>query len=113
VAPVRRRSRSTTVETTPGHLERSDRWNGLRDGDPVRVAGIAMRGAHWEFRAHVRNVRNGHESIEVVGGRDGDRTIRSFSPERIYPIATRAATGAGGHRRDLPPLVDAPQLPLG
>jgi hypothetical protein len=72
-----------------------------------------MRGAHWAFRAHVRNVRNGHESIEVVGGRDGYRTIRSFSPERIYPIGTRSApNGARRPGRDLPSLVDAPQLPL-
>ena len=96
-----------------GHIERSDRWNGLRPGDPVRVAGVAMRGATWRFRAHVRNLRNGHESVEVVGGRHGDRTLRSFSPDRIFPAAARrpAADGVVPAAR-LPSLAEAPRLPL-
>ena len=75
------------------HLVRSEAWNGLRAGDPVVVAGLPMRGATWEFRAHVVNTNNGTESIEVVGGRPGDRTIRSFGPERIF-AATGRARGA-------------------
>jgi hypothetical protein len=59
----------------------------------VIVAGLHMRGADWEFRAHVLNRHNGTESIEVVGGRPGDRKIRSFGPDRIF-----AAMGAKGSR---------------
>jgi hypothetical protein len=93
------------------HLLRAERWNGLRPGDPVRVADLPIRGASWQFRAHVRNVRNGHEFVEVVGGRDGDRTLRSFAPERIFPVGSRrSANGRAG--TPLPSLVDAPQLPF-
>jgi hypothetical protein len=79
----------------------------------VVVSGLSLRGATWEFRAHVLNRNNGTESIEVVGGRPGDRTIRSFGPERIF-----AATGAkrrGGSARAVAgelSLAEAPQLPL-
>ncbi len=89
-------------------------WNGLRTGDPVAVSGLSMRGAKWQFRAHVRNTNNGTESVEVVGGRPGDRTIRSFGPERIF-----AATSGRGRRTAGSPgagqlsLAEAPQLPLG
>ena len=53
-----------------------------------------MRGATWEFRAHVVNTNNGTESIEVVGGRPGDRTIRSFGPERIFATTGRRSKGS-------------------
>ena len=52
-----------------------------------------MRGATWEFRAHVRNRNNGTECVEVVGGRPGDRTIRSFGPERIFAVTGAARRG--------------------
>lgn len=109
---ARRRRKSVGVMAV-GHLERSDRWNGLRPGDPVRVEGLAMRGATWRFQAHVRNLRNGHESVEVVGGRIGERTLRSFSPDRIFP-ATGSSAGGGSGRPGvrLPSLAEAPQLPL-
>ena len=97
-----------------GHLERSETWNGLSRGDRVIVSGLRMRGADWEFRARVLNRNNGTESIEVIGGRSGDRTIRSFGPERIF--AARGSKGRGGDSdRALsgqPSLADAPQLPL-
>jgi len=73
-----------------------------------------MRGADWEFRARVLNHRNGTESIEVVGGRPGDRTVRSFEPGRIFPVTAKKRTGAGQRRvvaGELS-LADAPQLPL-
>jgi hypothetical protein len=73
-----------------------------------------MRGADWEFRARVLNRNNGAESIEVIGGRTGERTIRSFGPERIF-----AAGGSKSGRKDADgslsgqlSLADAPQLPL-
>ena len=96
-----------------GHLERSESWNGLRVGDPVVVSGLSLRGASWTFRAHVRNANNGAESVEVVGGRPGDRAIRSFEPGRIF-----APTGAGrrGSTRAVAgelSLAEAPRLPLG
>ena len=78
------------------------------------VSGLSMRGATWEFRAHVVNRNNGTESVEVIGGRSGDRTIRSFGPDRIF-----AATGKRARRSTTRTvsgqvsLAEAPQLPLG
>ena len=76
------------------------------------IGGLSMRGAAWVFRAHVRNRNNGTESVEVVGGRPGDRSIRSFDPGRVF-----AVTGSGRRRRASatvgePSLAEAPQLPL-
>jgi len=73
-----------------------------------------MRGAAWAFRAHVRNRNNGAESVEVVGGRPGDRTIRSFPPERVFAVtgATRRHGAAKATEGQLS-LAEAPQLPLG
>jgi hypothetical protein len=81
----------------------------------VVVSGLAMRGATWAFRAHVRNERNGAESIEVVGGRPGDQKIRSFEPGRIYAVTGRKAArpGPGAATGGEPSLAEAPQLPLG
>jgi hypothetical protein len=97
------------------HLARSATWNGLRTGDPVIVAGLHMRGANWEFRAHIVNRHNGTESIEVVGGRPGDRKIRSFGPERIFAVSGRKRSGANPDRAIAGQLslAEAPQLPLG
>ncbi|MBV8463145.1 MAG: hypothetical protein JO368_07615 [Acidimicrobiales bacterium] len=107
-----RRRRPTTPEPGPDHLVRSERWNGLRPGDAVRVAGTAMRGDRWEFRVHVHNRRTDDEWVEVVGGRSGDRALRSFSPERIYPAPARSGARRGGKPGVTPSLADAPQLPL-
>ena len=100
----------------PEHLRRTDRWNGLRAGDPIAIAGLKIRGAQWWFRAHVRNERTGAESIEVVGGRTGDRKIRSFRPEQVYPAPSPGPGGRTGRRRakggDRPSLAEAPQLPF-
>ena len=95
------------------HLERSESWNGLRAGDPVVVSGLSIRGATWEFRAHVRHRNNGAESVEVIGGRPGDRTIRSFGPDRIF--AARSTRKGGPSRAVVGELslAEAPQLPLG
>lgn len=91
----------------PEHLHRTERWNGLRSGDPVVIKGIKERDARWEFRAHVRNDRTGAESIEVIGGRNGDRKIRSFRPEQVFPVSARS-------RHPVPAsLAEAPQLPFG
>ncbi len=113
-ASPRPAARRAAVEASD-HLERSQTWHGLRTGDPVIVSGLRIRGADWEFRAHVLNRRNGTESIEVVGGRAGDRRVRSFEPHRIF-----AVTGARSARQSpdravagQPSLADAPQLPLG
>jgi hypothetical protein len=80
----------------------------------VVISGLSMRGATWAFRAHVHNRNNGTESVEVVGGRPGDRAIRSFEPERVF-----AVTGTGRKRSAARTtagelsLAEAPQLPLG
>jgi hypothetical protein len=99
------------------HLERSEAWNGLKRGDPVIVSGLAIRGADWEFRAHVLNRNNGTESVEVVGGRPGDHTVRSFEPRRIYAVTsklrvggrTKASKAIAGELS----VAEAPRLPLG
>jgi hypothetical protein len=89
----------------PSDLHRNTRWAGLRPGDPVVVSGTRIRGASWSFVAQVSNAETGEVWVEVVGGRSGDRAVRSFRPDQIY-----AASAKPG--RD-PSLADAPGLPLG
>jgi hypothetical protein len=89
----------------PADLHRSGQWAGLSPGDPVQVTGTRIRGATWSFVAHVANVETGEEWVEVVGGRAGDRAVRSFRPDQLY--AAKARPG-----RD-PSLAEAPGLPLG
>jgi hypothetical protein len=96
--------RRVKVQALPGHLVRSETWHGLRPGDAVDIAGPSVRGAVWRFQAHVRNTRNGAESVEVVGGGPGEHHVRSFLPDQVFPL--------GGRRRGGPSLADAPQLPL-
>jgi hypothetical protein len=88
----------------PSDLQRSTHWAGLRPGDPVVVSGTRMRGASWSFVAQVANAETGEAWVEVVGGRSGDRAVRSFRPDQIY--APSAKPG-----RD-PSLADEPGLPL-
>ena len=71
----------------------------------MEIVGASERGATWRFRAHVRNERNGTESVEVLGGRPGEHRVRSFEPGRVFP--------AGARRSGRPSLDSAPQLPLG
>jgi hypothetical protein len=85
-------------------LRRSTRWAGLRPGDPVQVEGTRLRGASWAFVAHVTNSETGDAWVEVVGGRGGDRSVRSFRPDQLYAPSARPA-------RD-PSLAEAPGLPL-
>jgi len=78
------------------------------------VAGVKMRGATWQFRAHVVNQRNGTESVEVVGGRPGDRKLRSFEPGRIFAVSGRSARSGGAEKNS--PIGchwRLPQLPFG
>lgn len=72
-----------------------------------------MRDATWEFRAHVVNTNNCTESIEVVGGRTGDRSIRSFGPERIFAAKGKRVTNWAKAVAGELSLAEAPQLPLG
>jgi hypothetical protein len=90
---------------SPADLRRTTRWAGLRPGDAVHVAGTRISGASWSFVAHVANVETGEEWIEVVGGRKGDRAVRSFRPDQLYAVSARPG-------RD-PSLAQAPGLPLG
>lgn len=117
------------TEPVAGHLVRVEEWSGVRAGDPVEVAGTRLRGARWTFLAHVRNAASGAEWVEVVGGRGGDRALRSFRPDQVFPVVGWSAksgrsaksgggAGAGGSRRRRPggapaSLAQAPQLPLG
>jgi len=55
--------------------------------------------------AHVTNDVTGEAWVEVVGGRSGDRAVRSFRPDQLYGPSARPG-------RD-PSLADAPGLPLG
>jgi hypothetical protein len=88
-------------------LQRETVWAGVRSGEPIAVTGTGLRSATWEFVAHVRNVATGEEWIEVVGGKDGDRALRSFRPERVFAPAGKRAKG--GPR---PSLADEPRLPF-
>ena len=90
-----------------GNLYRSIVWAGLHKGDPVEVTDTRLRGANWEFVAHVRNVATGDEWIEVVGGRSGDRKLRSFSPERVFAPASKPRA-----RAPRASLAEQPMLPL-
>lgn len=86
-------------------LRRTNQWAGLHPGDPVQVEGTRLRGATWAFVAHVTNGETGEAWVEVVGGRAGDRAVRSFRPDQLYAPSARPG-------RD-PSLSDAPGLPLG
>ena len=88
----------------PTDLKRNLHWAGLSPGDPVAVTGTRIRGARWSFVAHVANAETGEEWVEVVGGRAGDRAVRSFRPDQLYAPSARPG-------RD-PSLADAPGLPL-
>lgn len=103
-----RKKRAPETPPTAGHLERAVTWAGLRPGDPVEVEGTRLRSATWEFVAHVRNTNTGTEWVEVVGGRSGDRKLRSFSPDQVFAPAARRAKGAARSS-----LAEAPQLPFG
>ena len=92
------------VKARPDHLVRSEEWHGLRRGDPVEIEGPVLRSAAWRFLGFVRNVRNGAESVEVIGGRPGEDRVRSFLPEQVFPV--------GGRKTGRASLADAPQLPL-
>ena len=85
-------------------LRRSLRWAGLSPGDPVQVDGTRLRGATWEFVAYVQNALTGEEWVEVVGGRRGDRAVRSFRPQQLYAPTARPGRDSS--------LADAPGLPL-
>lgn len=89
----------------PTDLQRATHWAGLSPGDPVQVEGTRLRSASWAFVAHVTNTESGEQWIEVVGGRTGDRKVRSFRPDQLYAVSARPG-------RD-PSLADAPGLPLG
>jgi hypothetical protein len=112
--PRRPSARRAAIEASE-HLERSTAWNGLRAGDRVIVAGLRVRGADWEFRAHILNRHNGTESIEVIGGRPGDRKIRAFGPDRIFAVSGRKGSRTSPDRAIAGQLslAEAPQLPLG
>lgn len=86
-------------------LRRATRWAGLQPGDPVQVTGTRLRGAAWEFMAHVTNESTGEAWVEVVGGRAGDRSLRSFRPDQVYAPSARPGRDAS--------LAEAPGLPLG
>jgi hypothetical protein len=42
---------------------RTESWNGLQPGDPVRIKGI--KGGIWRFRCHVLNTATGGTWIEI------------------------------------------------
>jgi hypothetical protein len=88
-------------------LARSPSWAGLREGDPVDVLDDRERGATWRFTAHVTNVATRATWVEVVGGRAGERRLRSFRPEQLYPHRS-----VQHGRPTAAPLCDAPRLAL-
>jgi hypothetical protein len=104
---ARRKRAQDITGTTPTNLRRAPTWAGIRTGDAVEVSGTRLRSAKWEFVAHVRNVATGDEWIDVVGGRSGDRKLRSFPPDRVFAPAPK-------HKKRVQrsSLADAPQLPF-
>jgi hypothetical protein len=102
-----RRKRVPAAGEAPGKLRRETVWAGVGKGELVDVADTGLRSARWEFVAHVRNVETGDEWIEVVGGKDGERVMRSFRPERVFAPAKK-----GDRRGQRASLADAPRLPL-
>jgi hypothetical protein len=96
------------IDHPSSNLRRESEWSGVRRGEAVEVTGTRLRSAKWEFIAHVRNVGTGDEWIEVVGGKSGDRKLRSFPPERVFAPAPKH-----GRRSPRPSLADEPRLPLG
>ena len=74
-------------------LRRATRWAGLRPGDPVQVDGTRLRGATWEFVAHVTNGETGEAWVEVVGGAPGTVPCGPSGPDQLY--AARRPAGPG------------------
>ena len=75
------------------HLERSEAWNGLRAGDPVVVAALSMRGATWEFRAHVAQPQQRHRvrrGGRRTPGRPDHPLVRSRAHLRRRPASVDA-----------------------
>lgn len=103
-----RRKRVPGPTDAGAKLHRVTEWAGVSKGETVEVAETGMRSAKWEFVAHVRNVATGDEWIEVVGGKGGDRVLRSFRPERVF------APGKKGRRAGpRSSLAEEPRLPFG
>jgi hypothetical protein len=100
------RTRRTTEDARDKKYERLTEWAGLRAGDPVDVDGVAGRGLSFSFLAHVRNRETDESWVEVVGGRNGKRDVRSFRPEQIFQ------KGALKKTKSQPSLADQPGLPL-
>ena len=100
------RARRTTPDARDKKYERLAQWAGLRVGDSVDVEGVAGRGLSFSFLAHVRNRETNESWVEVVGGRNGKRDVRSFRPEQIYQA------GALKKAKSQPSLADQPGLPL-
>jgi hypothetical protein len=119
-----RRSRQAVEQEATVRLarfERSEAWQGLSPGDPVRIAG--HRGGTWRFRAFVTNTSNGASWVEVsevmAAGRrrrasapvdpaeDGPAAattmtrVRSFRPELVTPLKK-------GRRRSAPEPPEPP-----
>jgi hypothetical protein len=103
---ITRRKKVAGPVDRSARLHRTSTWAGVKKGDAIDVTGTGLRSAKWEFIAHVTNVATGEVWVEVVGGSQGDRKLRSFSPDRVCPPAT-------GRGKRMPPLTDAPKLPFG
>lgn len=118
-----RRSRQAVEQEATVRLarfERSESWQGLSPGDPVRIAG--HRGGTWRFRAFVTNTSNGASWVEVsevmAAGRrrrasaspaeEGEPAsttmtrARSFRPELVTPLKR-------GRRRSTPEPPEPPE----
>jgi hypothetical protein len=101
------RRKKVPIEVARGKLRRSEHWAGLSKGDPVTIEASGLASATWTFLAHVANTETGDESVEVVGGKTGERMVRSFRPTQVFPYRPRRKKGVPQAS-----LADAPQLPL-
>jgi hypothetical protein len=106
VATTQRRAAKRAAEEAQKRLERfvrTERWNSLDPGDPVRIQGI--KGGLWRYKSHVTNVDNGEMWIEVLelepvpgvpvaaARRDVRNTrvrcMRTFAMDRVLPLPRR------------------------
>jgi hypothetical protein len=84
-------------------VKRSEHWAGLKPGDAVDIDDARAKRGSFEFVALVEHPDSGSISVEVVGGRRGDRKLWSFRPEQIF---------LPGKRGKGPSVAEAPGLDL-
>ena len=97
----------STEKRPDGSITRTNTWNGVETGEPVRVNVPRELRLQWVFIAHGRNEATGEEWVEVRGGRPGESKRRAFRTELIYPVSSKRGSKLVG-----PSLEAAPRLSM-